>query len=87
MATRKPDLSLQASPEVELAIASFKPRWGNTADIRITKIYGEIKKTLTFIKNNREKRDALKTAITYKKNKAKKLKDMEEHLLWLLKQR
>ena len=72
MRIKKVKTTIQASPEVELAIQNLVPRFANKEDITIARAYSEIKHLLT---------------LTTSKARTKDIESQERNLLWLIKNR
>lgn len=83
---KKINSDIKSTPEIENLLTNFHPKFGNERHLQIVKEYNEIVSLKSQIENNVLRARELTRLISMTQVRSGKLKEKEEHLLWLLTQ-
>lgn len=87
MGTKKINPDIKASPDIEEAMANFKPRFGSVEDINIVNTWGEIKNTLTLMAGDDARRLEMKRITKNNSKRMEEIRRKEKNLLYQLQNR
>jgi len=81
------NFNLKASTEIESAMESFVPRFGDQNDIEIVEVHALLKKELTFASEDDNRLADIRAIVATKRNRAIRIKKHEQALLFMLNKR